>query len=307
MPGNLSGAEPPAEPSAASRRRTRSRSTLRSRKCSRISRRPQGRNRTIDIEHLGGELYLLLSHHSRRKENFMNANYYKSNIGRRGKLGVIITLVLFSALVVPAQEPAPLKEMIARAQQQNAQALEQYTWKSRNEVKKNGESKTTQLFLMRYDTDGNLQKSLIGGSKPPAMPKGPILAHIAQKKKEEFIELINDLKTQVEAYSHLNPAKMQAFLARATITPKLEQGLIQVQGASILQLQDSMTIWLDAKTRKQRRVEINTFLEKNLVKAVIEFNDLPAGPTHMSRTVVDYPKHALQLITENFDYQRESK
>lgn len=66
-----------------------------------------------------------------------------------------------------------------------------------------------------------------------------------------------------------------------------------------------MSVWLDAKTRKQRRVEINTFLEKNPVKAVIEFSELSAGPTYMARTVVDYQKDALQLITENFDYERE--
>jgi len=68
-----------------------------------------------------------------------------------------------------------------------------------------------------------------------------------------------------------------------------------------------MSIWLDAKTRKQRRVEINTFLERNPVKAVIEFGDLPAGPTYMARTIVEYPKEALQLISENFDYKREGR
>lgn len=133
------------------------------------------------------------------------------------------------------------------------------------------------------------------------------MGHIAQKKKEEFIELVNGLRQQVEAYSHLPPEKMQAFLASAVITPQLNQVLIQIQGQHILQRGDSMSIWLDAKTRKQRRVEINTFLERNPVKAVIEFGDLPAGPTYMARTIVEYPKEALQLISENFDYKREGR
>jgi hypothetical protein len=161
------------------------------------------------------------------------------------------------------------------------------------------------LFQLRYDAQGNLQKSQLGGSALPAMPKGPSLASIAQKKREEFLELINSLRQQVEAYSHRSPEKMQAFLAGATITAKLDQGIIQLQGGNILQRGDSLSVWLDAKTRKQRRVEINTFREKELVKTVIEFSDLPADPTHMARTVVDYPKAALQLITENFAYERE--
>lgn len=235
----------------------------------------------------------------------MIVNNYRTKF--RIGAGPVIALMLFSALIVTAQAPAQLKEMFAHSRQQNAQALKQYAWKSRNEVRKNGESKSTQVFLMRYDASGNLQKSQIGGSAPPSLPKGPLMGHIAQKKKEEFIELVNSLRQQVEAYSHLSTEKMQAFLAGATITPKLDQGIVQIQGARILQGADSMTIWLDAKSRKQRRVEINTFLEKNPVKAVIEFNDLPAGPTYMARTIVDYSKESLQLITENFDYKHEGR
>ncbi len=234
----------------------------------------------------------------------MNANNYKTKF----RVGPILALMLLGALIVTAQDPTQLKEMFARSQHQNAQALKQYAWKSRNEVRKNGESKSTQLFLMRYDAAGNLQKSQIGGSAPPAMPKGPIIGRIAEKKKEEFIELINTLREQVKAYSQLPPEKMKAFLASATINAKLDQGIVQIQSQNILksgQQGDSMSIWLDAKTRKQRRVEISTFLEKNPVKAVIEFSDLPAGPTYMARTVVNYPKDALQLVTENFDYERE--
>jgi hypothetical protein len=231
----------------------------------------------------------------------MKANNHKAKF----RVGLILALALLGAATVPAQDPALLKEMFARSQQQNAQALKQYAWKSRNEVRKNGESKSAQLFLMSYDANGNIQKSQIGGSAPPSMPKGPILGAIAQKKKEEFIELINALQSQVKAYSQLPPEKMKAFLAGATITPRPDQGAIQIQGGNILQGGDSMSVWLDAKTRKQRRVEINTFLEKNPVKAVIEFSELSAGPTYMARTVVDYQKDALQLITENFDYERE--
>lgn len=232
----------------------------------------------------------------------MNTNNYKTKVW----IGILpmIALVLFSGLTVIAQDPAQLKGMFARAQQQNAQELKQYTWKSRNEIRKETESKITQVFQMRYDAYGNLQKSQIGGSAPPSIPKGPIFGHIAQKKKADFTELVGNLRDQVHGYSQLSPAKMQAFLANATILAKLDQGFIQIQGGNVLQAGDSMTIWLDAKTRKQRRVEIHTFLDRNPVKAVIEFDSLPAGPSYMARTVVDYQKDDLQLITENFDYER---
>ena len=234
----------------------------------------------------------------------MNTTIYKTRL--RINFVTIIALLLSCTLAAQAQDPAQLKELFARSQQQNAQALKQYSWKSRNEVRKNGESKSTQVLLMRYDANGNLQKSQIGGSQP-SMPRGFIAGRIAQKKKEEISELVNDLREQVQAYSQLPPEKMQAFLASATITTKLDQGFVLIQGGNLLQRGDSMSIWFDAKTRRQRQIEIVTFMEHSAVKAVIEFNALPGGPTYMARTLVDYPKESLQLITENFDYQREGR
>jgi hypothetical protein len=234
----------------------------------------------------------------------MNANIIKTKF--RTHIIPIIALMLCATLAVQAQDPAQLKEMFARSQQQNAQALRHYAWKSRNEVRKDGESKSTQIFLMQYDATGNLQKSQIGGTQA-ALPKGPFIGRIAQKRKEAMLELINELRQQVQAYSQLPPEKMQAFMANATIIAKPSQGFVQIQGGNILLRGDSMNIFIDARSRKQRRIEIVTFLEQHPVKAVIEFNDLPAGPTYMARTVVDYPKDDLQLITENFDYERQGR
>ena len=234
----------------------------------------------------------------------MNDNKYKAKLWGGVGIVMIIALMVFGTLAVPAQDPAQIKEMFARSQRQNEQALRPYTWKSRNEVRKNGESKNTQIFLMSYDIDGKVQKTRIGGSAPQSMPKGPLLAIIAQKKKEEYIEQINSLREQVAAYSQLPAGKIQSYLAGATIIAKLDQGLVQIRGENVLQRGDSMSIWLDTKTRKQRRVEIVTFLERNPVKAVIEFRDLPSGPTYMARTVVEYQKDALQIVTENIDYER---
>ena len=64
-----------------------------------------------------------------------------------------------------------------------------------------------------------------------------------------------------------------------------------------------MTIWLDANTRRQRRVEINSTFDEKPVRIVTEFRDLPNGPTYMARSVVDYPREELTLTMENFDYE----
>ena len=75
----------------------------------------------------------------------------------------------------------------------------------------------------------------------------------------------------------------------------------------MLQPGDSMTVWVDAATRKQRRVEIQTTLDRKAVRIVSEFQLLPNGLAYMARSVVDYQGQELTVITENFDYLREQK
>ena len=52
---------------------------------------------------------------------------------------------------------------IAQGQQdqKSVQALRQYSWKSRSEVRKEGELKSTKLFMTRYAADGTQVQVLL--------------------------------------------------------------------------------------------------------------------------------------------------
>ena len=125
---------------------------------------------------------------------------------------------------------------------------------------------------------------------------------VAKKKKQEAQELIEALQRLAKSYGELPPAKMQEFMtsARASHAP---QPLLRLASANVLQPGDSMIVWVDANTRRQRRIEINTSFEAQPVRIVTEFRDLPNGPTYMMRSVVDYPSEELTLTVENFDYE----
>ena len=72
-------------------------------------------------------------------------------------------LFAMSASLLLAQGGAPFAE----SQKANAQALRQYTWKSRTELKLKGESKSVKLEQVRYDLNGKLQKTPIGAPPRP--------------------------------------------------------------------------------------------------------------------------------------------
>ena len=213
---------------------------------------------------------------------------------------IAIAIILGVWVITQGQQD----QKFAQAMKQNAQALRQYSWKSRTEVRKDGEVKSTKLFMTRYAADGT-QVQVLLEEDSARLPKFGLRGMIARKKKEEAGKLIQALQALAKSYGELPPAKMQEFMSKATVT--LEQSMLRLEATDVLQPNDSMIIWLDSNTRRQRRIEINSRYDAKPIRIVSEFKDLPAGPTYMARSVVDYTSEELTLTVENFDHQRDAQ
>jgi hypothetical protein len=216
------------------------------------------------------------------------------------EMGMVI--LLLTSIAFPSQ----IDQKLAHALQQNAQALRPYSWKSRTEIQKGGETKSVKLSLMRYGVDGVLQKTPVSSTPPPQIPTRGIRGLIAQKKKENFLETLDSLGALTKSYNELSTEALQRFMANATATSEIGSGqkLLRIKGRNVLQPGDSMTFWVDALTHNLRRIEIRTALDEKPVRVDSDFQDLPKGPTYLARSVVEYPGEGLTVITENFDYER---
>jgi hypothetical protein len=195
-------------------------------------------------------------------------------------------------------------QKFALAAKQNIVALHDYTWKSQTQIRKEGEVKATKLYSNRYAADGTIVQLLIE-EHSAKLPKFGIRGIVAKKKKEDAMELIDALQRLAKSYSELPPSKMQEFTktAKASLETNAPEPLLRLEATDVLQQGDSMIVWLDANTRRQRRVEINSSFDTKPVRIVTEFRDLPNGPTYMARLVVDYPRDELTLTMENFEYE----
>lgn len=224
------------------------------------------------------------------------------NLIARREAWLVLGIILCVSFTAQAQQ---YWEFV-RAGQANAGELRHYTWKTRTEVVAGGETRSVRLHLVRHGADGALQQTLIGGTPPRQLPTHGLRGFIAKKKKEEFVELLDGLAALAKSYSALPPEKMQRFIAGATLThaASLRPGQFRLEGRDVLRPGDSMTLWVDALTRRHRRVEVETTFEGRPVRVVSEFMDLPDGPTYMARSVLDYPSRELVVTTENFDHLR---
>ena len=215
-------------------------------------------------------------------------------------LGALLSL---SALTTPAQT----NQKPADAAQANALALRQYEWKLRTEVQRKGETKNVQVASVKFDSNGQKQVTVISKSPEPDLPKFGMRKAIAQKKVAEFRETVQQLGDLARSYAELSPEQMHRFMASASLTTEAtaEAKLVRAEGRNVLHAGDSMMIWTDATSRKQRRVEIKTIFDKKPVVIVSEFKDLPqGGPTFMAVSRVSYDDGAVLVITENLDHQR---
>ena len=216
-------------------------------------------------------------------------------------------VALGSALVL-AQDRPPFAE----SQKANAQALRQYSWKSRTEIKLKGESKNVKLEQVRYDDNGKLQKTPLGAppqaaaAPPPSGRGGRLKKQIVENKKEEFGELMQGLGQLVASYGQLPPDKLQAFKATATTGQGQGalQGTTQIQGVNVLEQGDSMTIWIDPASQMMRRVEIKTIYDEKPATLVADYQSVPNGPTYMAHAVLTYPEKNVELTVDNSDYVR---
>lgn len=226
----------------------------------------------------------------------MNTNTYNTNLVKL--IGLVI--MFCSCTMAYGQD-----QKFAIAAKQNAAALQQYTWKSQTQIRKEGDVKATKLYSNRYAADGTIVQLLLQ-EESAKLPKFGIRGMVAKKKKAEAQELIEALQRFAKSYAELPPAKMQEFMktANATLETNAAEPLLRLESTTnILQPGDSMIVWLDANTRRQRRVEINSTFDEKPVRIVTEFRDLPNGPTYVARSVVDYPREELTLTMENFDYE----
>jgi hypothetical protein len=225
----------------------------------------------------------------------MNTNTNKTNLVKL----IGLAIMFCSWTVANAQD-----QKFALAAKQNAAALQQYTWKSQTQIRKDGDVKATKLYSNRYAADGTVVQLLLQ-EESAKLPKFGIRGMVAKKKKAEAQELIEALQRLAKSYAELPPAKMQEFMktAKATLDTNGPEPLLRLDSSSVLQPGDSMTVWLDANTRRQRRVEINSTFDQKPVRIVTELRDLPNGPTYVARSVVDYPREELTLTLENFDYE----
>jgi hypothetical protein len=170
----------------------------------------------------------------------------------------------------------------------NSGALRQYSWTMWTEVQVQDQPISTTLEKMRYDLDGQLQVTPLGGlgQLTPQMQK-----------------LVDALARLAFSYVQPDPQISQALLSKASQCEGQgsNAGTLRIEGEGFLQTNDSILIL--ARNQRIDQAQVKTALQGNPVVVEAEFRALPNDRSrYVARLSTALPSEKLEITVENFDH-----
>jgi hypothetical protein len=213
-------------------------------------------------------------------------------------------------LPVKAQSPQ-LQQRLAEVKQamaQSQQAPAQYTWVEQVTISLKGEQKKQEHFQVRLGPDGKPQKTSLD---PPANPQpegGKLKRRIVEKKKEEYKDYADQMKSLAQQYVPPDKDMLQQAYQQGNITmgPVPENpNAVKLVIKNYLKQGDSMTLIFDKAQKELLQVQIASYMDdpKDAMNLTVQFSKLPNGPNHVASLVIDGVSKQLNVATQNSNYQ----
>jgi len=224
--------------------------------------------------------------------------------------GILFVPVLHAQKAELQQHVAELKESMAK----NKQALAQYTWVETVTVFLKGEQKKQEHFQVRMGPDGKPQKTSIDPA-PAAQDQGGrkggrLKEHVVEKKKEEYQEYAERMKSLITRYVPPDKDQIQSAYAAGNIslTPDASGGdLVKMSIKDYVKPGDQVTLTFDKGQKMLMQYAVATYLDdtSDVIKLTVNFDRVSGGgPSHVSETIVESTGKQLKVDTENSQYNK---
>lgn len=197
---------------------------------------------------------------------------------------LVVLCLVCSGMNVSGQQLTP--EEVLKRMTLNLQRLRDYSWSTRTEVSLKGQQISVTLEKIRYDLNGKLQVTPLGGTGMLSPEMQPVIAELAQLGL---------------SYSQPKPEEFAAFFSRSELWEG-KGGTLRLEGADFLRSGDAID--LRARNGRVDRLSVETIYGSSTPVTVdAEFRALPDdGPTYVARLEVSVPGDEISVVTENFDY-----
>jgi len=226
----------------------------------------------------------------------------------RNLMRVAMTALCLGALAggsmrAQAQDPAAMAKQYAESAKLNAEMMTQYSWKMRVELTLDKETKPAQIYQLRYDADGKLQKTQVTATEEVKKKRG-IRGKIQKGKIEDFKEWTEQVVELLKDYMAPSPGTMMDFYSKAAMS-SAEGGTVQMSATGFLTKEDKATFWIDKETGTPVRYQFVTTLDGDSIEGNVEFQRVTDGPQYPARVTVSVPAREVTAKIEQFDFVKQ--
>jgi hypothetical protein len=216
---------------------------------------------------------------------------------------LILAALLTAGGVQPvnAQPAGGLAGGIIQVRQKNDALMRQYSWECRTDVLLDGVSKDLRLEQVNYGPGGHLQRTVLNDQSAP-LPFGFFAARIAEDVRGQVAQALVGLCGLLDQYTLPSSVKIVNFISHGTISAPEANGVLQITGGSVVVPGDTLSLWVDARSRQPRRMRIMTYYQGYEVTATATFNTLASGLNYMAYAQVDAQATGITVQVQNYDY-----
>jgi len=189
--------------------------------------------------------------------------------------------------------PPSAKQGLLMAMQANAKKMAPQ-WKQKITVFRGGMPMQPIIQEVRLDAEGQMHRIVL--SQPEEKRMGPLRARKVAEVKEDIQEVMQ------LAGRYANPRQIGDAIQRGELWEG--QGRLRLQARSVVLPNDDVTIIFNSTTYLASRIDVRSQHEGSPVTIAIDYEQLPNGPSMMSRMTVQIPKDSIVINVESFDFAR---
>jgi hypothetical protein len=211
-----------------------------------------------------------------------------------------VLLVLGAPTLALAQLPVegtPTTAMQAyQSRSGNDMVLRHFSWTTMIQLF-NGNTLAQQVILQHTYLPNGLLKKAVLNKEHSTLPQGFV--------SQAETDYLSDLRDRLEMYRPTAGALMN-FLTNAKTTGPDSSGALLATGQNVVVNGDVVMLWLDARTKEPRRIQVGTLFRGDPIQVTATFATVSNGPTYMQYAHVDIPSKQTHVLVHSYDYVRTS-
>jgi hypothetical protein len=221
---------------------------------------------------------------------------------RRAAAALGIALIGAGIAAQPQAGPAGSDDLalaVADAQHANLAAIQKYTWRVKSDIAVEGESMATTINELRFNTDGKLESTNIGGESNVEKKRG-LRGRRQAKKIEDFAEYLQGVLDQSFKYIFLSKGTMVDIFDRAKITES--DSSIDISAGDLFVKADELSLSVDPATKLVRKLTFKTTLGEDTIQGVVTMKTLENGPSTPLSLEFEIPTQNVKITSETYDW-----